>query len=57
MILYLNTKTTITINKAYNLMENVNFKNNLSYISANFWFIYKTTGNPKYGIVKKLMHR
>jgi len=37
-------------------MENVNLKNNLTYCEFLFFGTYdKTTGNPKYTFVRKLM--
>jgi len=38
----LNTETVTAIDKANNLMENNNLKNNLTYISANFGFLIHT---------------
>jgi len=38
----LNTETATAIDKANNLMENNNLKNNLIYISANFGFLIHT---------------
>jgi hypothetical protein len=38
----LNTETATAIDKANNLMENNNLKNNLTYISANFGFLIHT---------------